>query len=208
MACGHINPPQRKKGFQFFLVLPMASLESKMKMPKVFSPDMVMDQTYHFHQTPESLAKDLLQRVSIQPTDRLYEPFKGEGAFYNNFPEGNPKDWSEIVQGRDYKDYNGDYDWVITNPPFRLETGTKRVNSFWYLLDYYTQRAKKGVAFLGNDRCFCTLTPRRYAILKERGFTISNITVCNIKKWRGRYFFFVLEKNKPSQINYLATNYE
>lgn len=162
---------------------------------------------YLFHQTPRELAKDLIAKVPIEEGDTLYEPFRGEGAFYDQFPASNPKDWSELEKGRDYKDYNGKYDWVITNPPFALDTDNKRVNSFWYLLDYYTLRANKGVAFLGNDRCFCTLTPKRQELLKQRGFVITKIVVCNVKKWRGRYFFFVLEKNKKSDIEYLLNSY-
>ena len=151
-------------------------------------------ETYLFHQTPKELAKELLTKLRLAPQDRLYEPFKGEGAFYDSFPAINPKDWSELEQGRDYADYEGEYDWVITNPPFRLDTGGKRVNSFWFLLDFFTKKATKGIAFLGNDSCFCTLTPKRLAILKERGWGISKVVVCNVKKWRGRYFFIVLEK--------------
>lgn len=154
------------------------------------------DPTYLFHQTPADLAKELLNQIHLEASDRLYEPFKGEGAFYTNFPEANPKDWSEITQGRDFKEYEGEYDWVITNPPFRLETGNKRVNSFWYLLDYYSQRARKGIAFLGNDRCFCALTPRRIQLLESRGWAITKVIVCGVKKWRGRYFFIILEKGQ------------
>ena len=168
---------------------------------------MDKDATYFLHQTPSELAKDLIPKVPIIPTDRLYEPFKGEGAFYNHFPAENPKDWSEITEGRDYLHNEAEYDWVITNPPFRLQlTDSKRVNSFWHLLDYYSVRAKKGIAFLGMDTCFGTLTPRRLNILKERGWGITSITVCSVKKWRGRYYFVVFEK-KPSIIGFLPTNY-
>ena len=160
-----------------------------------------------FHQTPKECAKDLIGFVPLVDGDRVIEPFKGEGAFYNNFPTFISKDWAELEEGRDYKDLSGEYDWVITNPPFRLETGTKRVNSFWLLIDYYTQRAKKGIAFLGNDRCFSTLTPRRQAILKERGWSMTKVVVCSIKKWRGRYFFFILQKDKEGFMDYLSTNY-
>lgn len=163
-------------------------------------------ETYLFHQTPKELAKELLTHLSIQPTDRLYEPFKGEGAFYDNFPAANPKDWAELEQGRDYADHEGEYEWVITNPPFRLETDGKRVNSFWYLIDYFTQRAKKGIAFLANDRCFCTLTPKRMKLLEERGWGISKVVVSSVKKWRGRYFFIVLEK-KPSLFKFVEGNF-
>ena len=159
---------------------------------------MNAQEIYEFHQTPVPLAQALIPLVPIEPSDVLYEAFRGQGAFYNNFPEGNPKDWSEITEGRDYKDYTGEYDWVITNPPFRLETGTGRVNSIWLLLDYFSQRARKGIAFLCNDNLPSTLTPLRIKTLEDRGFFIESLKVCNVKRWRGRYFFIILRKGaKP-----------
>ena len=165
------------------------------------------DEKYSFHQTPKDCARDLIAFVPLIAGDRVIEPFKGEGAFYDAFPNYVEKDWAEIEQGRDYCDLSGEYDWVITNPPFKLETGAKLVNSFWFLLDYYTQRAKKGIAFLGNDSCFCTLTPRRIALLKERGWNMTKVVVCSIKKWRGRYFFFILQKEGHSFMDALQTNF-
>jgi hypothetical protein len=168
---------------------------------------MNSDETYLFHQTPAPLAVELVGQLPIVPTDVLYEPFRGEGAFYNAFPTENPKGWSEIREQRDYKDYTGEYDWVITNPPFRLDEGEKRVNAFWKLLDYYTDRAKKGVAFLANDSCLGTLTPKRVAHLAEKGWGIHHITVCSVKKWRGRYFFIVLKKAPSPFYSCLTANY-
>jgi hypothetical protein len=165
---------------------------------------MDKNEAYLFHQTPDELAKDLISSLDIEPDDVLYEPFRGEGAFYNHFPPANKKDWSEIVEGRDFKDYTGEYDWVITNPPYRLETGVKRVNSFWFILQYFLQRAKKGVAILSNDKCFSTLTPKR---LSEMGWSIASITVCAVKKWRGRYFFIVFKKIQGDFFKHLIKNY-
>ena len=163
--------------------------------------------TYLFHQTPRQCAIDLMQYIPLQPGDTVLEPFKGEGAFYDAFPNYVHKDWAELEQGRNYIDVSGSYDWVITNPPFRLETNGKRVNSFWYLLDYYTQRTHKGIAFLANDRCFSTLTPKRMNLLQQRNWSITKIVVCSVKKWRGRYFFIILEKDKVGFVNYLLPNY-
>ena len=165
------------------------------------------DETYQLHQTPKELAKDLMAFIPLIPGDVVVEPFRGEGAFYNNFPNHVVKDWAEIREGKDYKDIVGGYDWVITNPPFRLPTDGKRVNSFWFLLDYYTQRARKGIAFLGNDSCFCTLTPKRQGILKDRGWKMTKVVVCSVKKWRGRYFFFILQKEGGGFMDYLIKNY-
>jgi hypothetical protein len=163
--------------------------------------------TYDLHQTPRDLARDLIAFVPLVAGDRVVEPFKGEGAFYDAFPAFVSKDWAELEQGKDYRELTADYDWVITNPPFRLDTDGKRVNSFWYLIDYYSQRAKKGIAFLGNDMCFSTLTPNRQALLKERGWKITKTVVCSVKKWRGRYFFFILQKEGQGFMDYLISNY-
>ena len=161
------------------------------------------NETYLFHQTPPQLASALINFVPLVNGDKVLEPFKGEGAFYDNFPNDVIKDWCEIKEGRDYVNYNGDIDWVITNPPFRLNG----VNAFWPLIDYYSNKVNKGIAFLGNDYCFSTLTPIRLQELKNRGFNITKIVVCNVKKWRGRYFFFVLQKTPSNFYNYLLTNY-
>ena len=162
---------------------------------------------YLLHQTPSECAKDLLAFVPLVEGDILLEPFKGEGAFFNAFPDTHVKLWAELNEGVDYTTITEPYDWVITNPPFQLDTGNKKVNSFWFLIDYYSTRARKGIVFLANDRCFCTLTPRRMELLHSRGWGITKIVVSSIKKWRGRYFFIMLEKNKPSVIHHLTTNY-
>jgi hypothetical protein len=176
--------------------------------PKIECPIQMTDNTYLFHQTPKELARDLIPFVPLVEGDRVIEPFKGEGAFYDSLPVFVQKDWAEIQQGRDYQSLTADYDWVITNPPFRLPNSKgKLANSFWMLLDYYTTRAKKGIAFLGNDYCFSTLTPPRQAKLKERGWKITKVVVCAVKKWRGRYFFFILQKEGSGFMDYLPSNY-
>ena len=167
------------------------------------------DETYYFHQTPNDLAKELIKKVPLVEGDKVVDTFKGEGAFYNNFPDYVEKGWSEIVEGIDYKDYEGEIDWVITNVPFRLEDEKKgkRVNSFYPLLDYYSTRVNKGIAFLGNDYCFSTLTPIRMKKLNELGWYLQGYTICNVKKWRGRYFFMIFTKEKNDGINYLLGSY-
>lgn len=161
------------------------------------------EEQYYFHQTPRECARDLIKMIPLVDGDKVLEPFAGEGAFYDQLPEFVEKDWCEIVRGRDYKNYDKEFDWVISNPPFKMDGK----NMIWSLVDYYTQRAKKGVAFFVSDYGFSTLTPIRQAILKERGWGITGLTMVNIKKWRGRYFLIVFEKDKPSIMNYLSGNY-
>ena len=141
------------------------------------------------------------------PNDILYEPFKGEGSFYNNFPIGNIKHYTEIEEGLDYKNFNQNVDWIITNPPFQLDGDNGRVNAFWYLLNYYLDKVNKGIALLGNDYCLATLTPKRLPILNSKGWYLNKLIVCSVKKWRGRYFFMVFKKNNSGFLDYLPINY-
>ena len=154
-----------------------------------------MTDTYLFHQTPPAVAAALVATLPVSEGDVWAEPFRGEGSFYNAFPEGVVKVWAELREGRDYTTLE-EMDWCVTNPPFRLETESGRVNAVWSLLDYYTKKARKGVAFLVNEYGFCTLTPPRIKILRARGWGLTALHVCAVPKWRGRYYFMVWEKDK------------
>jgi DNA modification methylase len=162
------------------------------------------DEQYLFHQTPVELAKKLIDIIYFTPNDTVCEPFRGEGAFYNNLPEYINKDWSEIRDGRNYTHFeDSTFDWVISNPPFKIEVNGESKNMFFKLLEYWLKRANKGVAFLMSDVCFGSLTPVRMAIIKELGFSITKIVICNVKKWRGRYYFIIFEKTENELVDYL-----
>jgi hypothetical protein len=171
---------------------------------------MNKDEAYYFHQTPEQLAIDLLKEVPIETGDTIFEPFKGEGAFYKNFPTNTTNLYTEIQEGSDYRDYDElKFDWVISNPPFRLENDltNKRENAFFKILNHFADKVNKGIAFLGNDYCFSALTPKRMRQLNEKGLYIHNVVVCSVKKWRGRYFFIIFKKEQNNTFKYLQNNY-
>lgn len=169
---------------------------------------MTTPANYILHQTPSTLAKDLINTLDLQTTDVLCEPFRGEGAFYNNFPQNNPKVWAEITQGKDYTQIAESYDWVITNPPFRLdnEDNSKR-NAIAELLFFFLARARKGVAFLVSDYGLSTLTPIKRKKIEEMGWNLTSMTMCQVSKWRGRYYFLVFTKNPETCLRYLTASY-
>ena len=92
---------------------------------------MIKDAVYFFHQTPEELCKQLIKYIPLEEGDRVLEPFKVKGAFYQNFSENVIKDWCELTKGRCYTSHVKPIGWVITNPPFRLETGTSKLILFF-----------------------------------------------------------------------------
>jgi len=168
------------------------------------------DETYFFHQTPNELCKKLIETLPIEEGDVLLEPFKGEGSFFNNFPNNTKNLFCEIEEGICYKSYTKKCDWVISNPPFRLEDEIKgkRINTFFKLILHFAPLVNKGIAFLGNDYCFSSLTPTRLKLLEtEYGLFLNGYVVCSIKKWRGRYFFITLSKNESSNIKYIEGNF-
>ena len=135
------------------------------------------------------------------------EPFRGEGAFYDSFPSFVEKEWCEKEKGKDYTTHTTPIDWVISNPPYRIEVGDKRINALWLLLDYFSTLSRKGIAFLVNDKCLSTLTPRRLEILHQRGFHLTRMVLCSVKKWRGRYYYVIFEKKDPTFFAHLLPNY-
>ena len=170
---------------------------------------MVKTDKYYLHQTPQPLAKKLIETLDLVAGDTVLEPFKGEGSFYNELPDFVVKDWTEIEEGRDYHTNTNKYDWIISNPPFKLETeepdGTpsKRVNAFWKLVLHYTNQAQKGIAFLGNDNCISTFTPTRMKVLNKAGWYLHGVQICAVKKWRGRYFFLTFRKIENKSIGWI-----
>jgi hypothetical protein len=166
------------------------------------------DDRYTLHQTPPALASAILRKYEfvLNDDDCIYEPFRGEGAFFHAFPDRCKSIWSEHEEGKDYTSET-EYDWVITNPPFRLEGHDGVRNAFWELTDYFTSRAKKGVIFLANEVCFHSLTPIRQRLLLAKGWGLTHISMVNVKKWRGRYFVLVFQPTTTPIIHAFDASY-
>ena len=148
--------------------------------------------------TPIDVARDCIEftKPFLSDTDFLYEPFSGEDAFYNNFPKGNPKDWSEIERRRDFFDSDiiiKKTDWIISNPPYSL---------FNEILPKMLE-CKKGFCVLVNN---LTITPTRLNKINKAGFYISLIYYFKIYHWFGYQFYYIFEKRKDKK-NILEMKY-
>jgi hypothetical protein len=64
--------------------------------------------------TPDDIAKEIVEHFN--PTGRILEPCKGDGAFMRYLPPNT--EWCEIKEGRDFFAWNEKVDWIISNPPF------------------------------------------------------------------------------------------
>ena len=166
-------------------------------------------ETYFFHQTPVELAKKLLTFIPFDQDDIVYEPFAGEGAFFNNLPTYTNNFSTEIEKGSCFRSHTDKVDWVLTNPPYNLELDGKKIrSSFWYLLKYFCNQSRKGVALLGNYNCLNSLNPKRLKELDSMGWYLNNIIICEVKKWRNRYFFMIFSRVKTNDcIKYIEGIY-
>lgn len=129
-------------------------------VPKSNTPDkdLVM--------TPDWLARDILNHFPVSGS--FLDPSRGAGAFYDQC-EADIKDWCELSEGRDFLEYQGRADWIVTNPPWSLMRqflvkGMEVANNIVYLttINHYTTKRRmldiKQMGF-GVKEIFCVPTP-------------------------------------------------
>ncbi len=151
-------------------------------------------------QTPRDIAKTLFELVPKEEGDVWYEPFKGEGAFYDLMPE--PKFYSEINEGLDMFENTQRCDRVVTNPPFAIVIDRKKQNGTIATLEKCFEVTNKSVSYLINLKCLNALTPVRLKRYSDAGWNITRLHIINIPLWFGRYYFITFEKGKPSIITF------
>lgn len=141
--------------------------------------------------TPSALAKDLIMFVDIEPNHKLLDPFKGKGAFYDNYPKENEKDWFEIDQNRDFFKINKKYDWMISNPPF------SKTNE---IIEKSCMYSNIGFAYLWPTY---TLSYSRLKKIESFGFYLDSIVYFeNPKEWKIGFqmAFFIFTKKRSDSI--------
>ncbi len=64
--------------------------------------------------TPDHIAEAICKSFPIY--GEILEPCKGEGAFLKFLPKNT--EWCEIMEGKDFFEYDKKVDWIVTNPPY------------------------------------------------------------------------------------------
>ena len=151
--------------------------------------------------TPLDISKDIISNLSIKKTDTVLEPFKGAGSFYNQLPNCK-KFYCEKDENINFFDWQDKVDWIVSNPPFKILVDDKPTNGLVPIIEHSLKITNKGFGYLVNHNLFNALTVRRLNLWKASDFTITYIKVYEIKKWFGRYFFILFEKDKKSILNF------
>ena len=151
--------------------------------------------------TPEDVSRDIISQLNINKQDIVLEPFKGEGSFYNQLPPCN-KFYCEKDENINFFDWQEKVDWIVSNPPFKILVDDKPTNGLVPIIEHSIKITNKGYGFLVNHNLFNALTVRRLKLWKSQGFSITYIKVYEIKKWFGRYFFILFEKDKSGILDF------
>ena len=126
--------------------------------------------------TPVDLAKKHIKFVEDKITDFKkkiwYDPFKNSGNYYNNFNCEN-KEWSEILDNKDFFDFEGNVDVICSNPPYSMIDNvlTKSISLKPKIISY----------LLGINN----LTSRRIEYMEQAGYYMKKIHLCKVWKWYG-----------------------
>ena len=117
-------------------------------------------------QTPIELAEAIVKH--FKPTGRILEPCKGDGNFLKVLPD-NTK-WCEILENKDFFDYDNSVDWIITNPPY------SKMRNFMQK----AMEVSDNIVFLTTINHLWLKA--RLRDVKERGFGIKEIIIFDTPK--------------------------
>jgi hypothetical protein len=125
--------------------------------------------------TPTAVAQKHISIVNQFATkdDLWLDPFKGQGVYYNNFPEGHSKDWSEITEGFNFFDYTRHADVICSNPPY---------SCLDKVIQHSISLKPRIISYLLGHGA---MTPRRMKMFNDAGYSLKNMYITKVFKWYG-----------------------
>jgi len=139
--------------------------------------------------TPISLAKLLIEMAEIKESDRVLDPCRGTGIFFDNLPPCR-KDYCEITEGKDFFDYHESADVIIGNPPF---------SQLKQWLEHSAILCPRKICYVLG--CL-NLTPQRVSFLKRHGYKLTKIHLTTVVGWFGNILCVVFDKEGDDCMTY------
>lgn len=141
--------------------------------------------------TPSTLVKEHLDIVMefAKEGDKWYDPFFGEGVYYNAYPTEN-KDFSEIAMGRDFFEYKTEVDMIVSNPPYSMIDK---------VLEHSVSLKPRVISYLigmGN------LTARRMEFMNDHGYGLAELHMTKVFKWYGMSFIVTFVQGAENKMSY------
>lgn len=153
--------------------------------------------------TPKPLAKKAIDMVQDSLKKQLaidgrivenfvwYDPFKNSGSYYNQFPNNEEEHkWSEILEGKDFFEFNEKIDVICSNPPYSMLDKV-----FKKCIELKPQIINLLIG-VGN------LTARRIEMMENAGYGLTKLHMCKVFKWYGMSYIVQFEKGMKGIMSY------
>lgn len=102
------------------------------------------------------------------------------GSYYSQFP--NNKDWCEILEDKDFFEYQGEINVICGNPPYSI------IDKF---LEKSVDLKPDIISYLIGIN---NLTARRIEYMKSKGYYLAKIKMLKIFQWFGMSFICIWRK--------------
>jgi DNA modification methylase len=151
--------------------------------------------------TPPELVTHHLGYIKehVNPNDVIYDPFYGDGRYYNSFKNHfteNTYEYTEIEMGLDFFDFNKSVDVIVSNPPYSI---LDKVFEKCIELKPHT------ISFLIGH---INLTPKRMEMMNNAGYYLCKSYITQVHKWFGRSIIVVFtNKQKTNCIDFDRNTY-
>tara|TARA_R110000787_G_scaffold1913_1_gene8040 strand:+ start:277 stop:777 length:501 start_codon:yes stop_codon:yes gene_type:complete len=139
--------------------------------------------------TPLKLAKKQIDMIDYKHNDIWFDPFKNDGSFYNQYPT-DKKDWCEILEGKDFFEYDKPVDIICSNPPYSC------------IDDVLLQSVKLKPRVISYLIGMGNLTAKRIEFMENNGYGLTKLHMCKVFKWYGMSFIVQFEKGGDHIISY------
>ena len=139
--------------------------------------------------TPLELAKKHIDMINHNDGELWYDPFKNSGNYYNQYPTDN-KEWSEILEGKDFFKFNKEVDIICSNPPYSM------INK---VLEKSVELKPRIISFLIGMH---NLTTKRIEFMNDNGYGLYKIRMLKVHDWYGMSFIVHFQFGEDNCIEY------
>tara|TARA_Y100001972_G_scaffold125157_1_gene175798 strand:- start:6865 stop:7377 length:513 start_codon:yes stop_codon:yes gene_type:complete len=144
--------------------------------------------------TPMKLARKHIDLIEYEDSDIWYDPFKNTGNYYNQYPNDN-KVWSEILDGKDFFEYDEEVDIICSNPPYSMidKVLKKSIELNPHTISY----------LIGQNN----LTAKRIEDMNKSGYGLYKVCMLKVWDWYGLSYIVYFKKGAKNCIDIDRTIY-
>ena len=138
--------------------------------------------------TPITLSKKHISLIDFKEDEIWLDPFRNSGNYFNHYPNNN-KLWCEILDDKDFFNFNEKVDIICSNPPYSIIDK---------VLEKSRELNPRIISYLIGVN---NLTTKRIEEMNKGGYGITKLVMLKVWSWFGMSFIIVFEKGKENIID-------